>query len=137
MGFSVHDTIVVFDRIRENIIKDRKKTFAHAAELSVNETIVRSINTSLTTLFTLSALFFLAGSSIRFFVLALIIGIFVGTYSSIFLASPFLVIWQSKSERKIENTEIKDSGERQVSDEDFDLLAQNKKRKKQSKKRRR
>jgi len=136
MGFSVHDTIVVFDRIREHIIKDRRKTFAEAAEISVNETMIRSINTSLTTLFTLMALFLLAGNSIRYFVLALIIGIFVGTYSSIFLASPFLVIWQSKSERQIESSGIKTLGRESNDIEDFDVISKNKKRKKQSKKRR-
>jgi len=103
MGFSVHDTIVVFDRIREHLIRDRHRTFAEAAELSVNETLTRSVNTSLTTLFALMALFFFAGESIKYFVLALIIGIFIGTYSSIFLASPFLVFWQGGEEGDLGN----------------------------------
>lgn len=97
LGFSVHDTIVVFDRIRENLkSQGRNDTFADIADLSLNQTLSRSINTSLSTLITLAALYFLGAESIRVFVFALIIGIFVGTYSSIFIASPILTIWQEK-----------------------------------------
>ncbi len=97
MGFSVHDTIVVFDRIRENLKNQgRDETFGEVADLSLNQTLTRSINTSVSTLFTLLALYFLGAESIRIFVFALIIGIFVGTYSSIFIASPVLTIWQEK-----------------------------------------
>ncbi|MFC1730943.1 protein translocase subunit SecF [candidate division KSB1 bacterium] len=95
MGFSVHDTIVVFDRIRENLKNQgRDDTFGKVADLSLNQTLTRSINTSVSTLFTLVALYFLGAESLKIFIFALIIGIFVGTYSSIFIASPVLTIWQ-------------------------------------------
>lgn len=93
LGYSVNDTIVVFDRIRENLPKS-DEDFENTVNLSVNQTITRSINTSITTLLVLLAILFFGGSSIRDFVLALSIGAFVGTYSSIFLASPLLVVWE-------------------------------------------
>jgi preprotein translocase subunit SecF len=97
MGFSVHDTIVVFDRIRENLKKQgRDDTFGDVADISLNQTLGRSINTSLSTLFPLLALYIWGSDSIRVFVFALIVGIFVGTYSSIFIASPVLTIWQER-----------------------------------------
>ncbi len=96
MGFSVHDTIVVYDRLRENFIKNPHKSIDESAEESVNSTLVRSINTSLTTIIVLLALFLIGGESIRHFVLTLLIGILIGTYSSIFLASPLLVSWHKK-----------------------------------------
>lgn len=96
MGFSVHDTIVVFDRIRENLFRSKGKTLEEIANDSINQTLARSVNTSLTTLITLFALFILGGESIKWFVFALIAGIIVGTYSSIFLATPILVIWHKK-----------------------------------------
>lgn len=133
MGFSVHDTIVVFDRIREHTIKDHRKAFAEAANISVNETLVRSINTSVTTLITLTALFLLAGISIRYFVLALIVGIIVGTYSSVFLASPLLVVWQT-GQGGLEND--KGSTKRADSPEDISLQEIKKKTKKLKKRRR-
>jgi len=94
MGYSVNDTIVVFDRVRENLIKRGSEHFAQTVNLGVNQSITRSINTSLTTLLVLVALFFFGGDSIHYFSLALILGITVGTYSSIFLASPLLVVWE-------------------------------------------
>lgn len=95
MGFSVHDTIVVFDRIRENLRKiGAGKPYDVIVNQSVNETVVRSVNTSLTVLLVLSAIFLLGGESVRYFSLALMIGIIFGTYSSIFVASPLLVWWQ-------------------------------------------
>ena len=97
MGFSVHDTIVVFDRIRENLKgQGRDDTFGDIADVSLNQTLTRSINTSISTLFTLVALYFLGAESLQIFVFALIIGIFVGTYSSIFIASPVLTMWQER-----------------------------------------
>jgi len=97
MGFSVHDTIVVFDRIRENLKKQgRDDTFGDIADISLNQTLTRSINTSLSTLFPLVALYIWGAESIKILVFALIIGIFVGTYSSIFIASPILTIWQER-----------------------------------------
>ncbi len=93
LGYSVNDTIVVFDRIRENLPKS-DEDFEDTVNISVNQTIRRSINTSLTTLLVLLSILFFGGESIRSFVLALSIGVFVGTYSSIFLASPILVVWE-------------------------------------------
>ena len=97
LGYSVNDTIVVFDRVRENLIKYGYEKFDEIVNKGVNETLVRSLNTSFTTLIVLFALFLFGGSTIHYFSLALIIGIFFGTYSSIFLASPLLVVWQKIS----------------------------------------
>lgn len=94
IGFSVHDTIVVFDRIRENLRRE-KGSFESIVNISILETVARSINTSLTVLITLLALFLFGGQSIKLFVLALLIGIASGTYSSIFNASPLLVTWHN------------------------------------------
>jgi len=95
LGFSVHDTIVVFDRIREKLkYQKRDESFAEVANQAVNETLARSINTSLSVFLTLLALAVFGSESIRFFVLALMVGIVAGTYSSIFVASPILVDWQ-------------------------------------------
>lgn len=87
IGYSLNDTIVVFDRIRENFIGIRKKTPIEVMNISINQTLSRTIITSLTTLLVLLALFFLGGESIRSFAIALIIGVIVGTYSSIYVAS--------------------------------------------------
>jgi preprotein translocase subunit SecF len=93
LGFSVHDTIVVFDRIRENLFKYYSGDFLETVNKSINDTIARSINTSLTVLMVVLAIYFFGGGSIKYFSLALAIGIFIGTYSSIFNASPILVDW--------------------------------------------
>lgn len=93
LGYSVNDTIVVFDRVRENLPKS-DVDFEETVNNSVNQTIKRSINTSLTTLLVLLSILFFGGSTIKDFVLALSIGVFIGTYSSIFLASPILVVWE-------------------------------------------
>ncbi len=95
LGFSVHDTIVVFDRVRENI-KTTSGDFTYIANKSIAETITRSLNTSATTLFTLLALLVFGGQSIFWFVFALIVGIIAGTYSSIFIATVVLVLWHKK-----------------------------------------
>jgi preprotein translocase SecF subunit len=94
VGFSVHDTIVVFDRIRENMQRRTSETFEQVVNASLVQTMARSLNTSLTVLFTLSALTLFGGVTIRTFTLALLVGIFSGTYSSIFNASMLLVIWE-------------------------------------------
>jgi len=94
IGFSVHDTIVVFDRIRENLKTRYGESFANIANHSVYQTLGRSLNTSLTVIFTLLALFLFGGATIKYFALALLIGIIAGTYSSIFNATPLLVLWQ-------------------------------------------
>ena len=94
IGFSVHDTIVVFDRIRENLARQVDPSFEEVVNYSLAQTIVRSVNTSLTVVFTLLALYLFGGESTRTFVLALLIGIISGTYSSIFNASQLLVSWE-------------------------------------------
>lgn len=96
IGFSVHDTIVVFDRVRENIMKRRFERFEDVVNYSLVQTLARSINTSVTVVLTLFALYLFGGSSIRNFVLALLIGIISGTYSSLFNASMLLVIWENR-----------------------------------------
>ncbi len=98
LGFSVHDTIVVFDRIRENLMKSGG-AFEEIVERSVNETMARSINTSFTACLPLIAIYVWGGESLKTFAFTLIIGLVVGTYSSIFLASPFLVLMQKKNAR--------------------------------------
>ncbi|MFC1656862.1 protein translocase subunit SecF [Patescibacteria group bacterium] len=97
IGYSVNDTIVVFDRIRENLIKRSEIDFKTIANTAVVETLSRSLNTGLTTLMVLFALFLLGGATIKYFVLALIIGIISGTYSSIFIAAPILVMWHRRT----------------------------------------
>lgn len=93
LGYSVNDTIVVFDRVREKLNKLGVAKFRQSIVEGVNSTLVRSMNTSLTTLAVLFALFLFGGESIHYFSLALIIGVALGTYSSIFLASPLLYVW--------------------------------------------
>jgi preprotein translocase subunit SecF len=100
LGFSVHDTIVVFDRLRENLKRNPGANFEALAEESIAQTLSRSINTSVTTIFVLLSLFLLGGSSIKGFVFTLLFGIIIGTYSSIFNATPLLVSWQKFSERR-------------------------------------
>lgn len=96
-GFSVHDTIVVFDRIRENQkLQTQKFTFPDVANLSVNQVSTRSLNTSITTLTVLAFLFFFGGASTQLFVGALFVGLAIGTYSSLFLASPMLVAFRTR-----------------------------------------
>ncbi len=101
LGFSIHDTIVVFDRIRENLHKYGKEEFEKVVDRSVHQTIGRSINTSLTVLIVMTILFFFGGTATKFFSLALLIGIFFGTYSSIFIASALLVSWHKYSLKSI------------------------------------
>ncbi len=96
IGFSVHDTIVVFDRIRENLPKNLGKKFSEIADISITQTLARSLNTSLTVVFVLFALMLFGGETIKWFVVALLIGIISGTYSSIFNATTFLVWWEER-----------------------------------------
>jgi preprotein translocase subunit SecF len=100
LGFSVHDTIIVFDRIRENLRVYAGQSMEFVVNHSISQTLVRSLNTSLTVLLVLLALLLFGGVTIRYFVLALFIGIIAGTYSSIFVASPILVLWQNWKKRK-------------------------------------
>lgn len=94
LGFSVHDTIVVYDRTRENLVRSAsKESFSEVVNRSLNETMARSINTSLTVIITLLAIFIFGGETIKNFTLALLVGIIFGTYSSIFVASALMVDW--------------------------------------------
>lgn len=100
MGFSVHDTIVVFDRIRENLIKNvHNETFETVVNRSFNETLARSLNTSITVVIVLFAMLLFGGESIRWFVVAFLVGLVTGTYSSIFIASAILVEWHRADQR--------------------------------------
>jgi preprotein translocase subunit SecF len=96
LGFSVSDTVVIFDRVRENIIRNggNKSEFGSLVHRSIMQTLTRSLNTVFTVLLSLIAIYLFGGESIKYFSLALIIGIFLGAYSSIFVASPLLVWWQ-------------------------------------------
>jgi len=94
IGFSVHDTIVIFDRIRENLRQASRLTFEQNVNLSIIQSLARSLNTSMTVVFVLVALFLISPTNIKGFTLALLIGIISGTYSSIFNASPLLVVWR-------------------------------------------
>lgn len=96
LGFSVHDTIVIFDRIRENIMKRGTNSFKDTVDWSLNQTIGRSISTVVSVLIVLFSLFIFGGPTLKYFSLALIIGITAGAYSSIFLAGPLLVSWLKK-----------------------------------------
>lgn len=96
IGFSVHDTIVVFDRIRENLPKHLSKSFTEVANISVVQTLARSLNTTLTVVFVLLALLLFGGETIKWFVVALLIGIISGTYSSIFNATVLLALWEEE-----------------------------------------
>lgn len=97
VGYAINNVVVVYDRMRENILRfshrDVFSGFEEAANLSLNQTLTRQLNTSLTTLFPLFAIFFLGGETLKYFALTLILGITAGTYSSIFLAAPILVSW--------------------------------------------
>ncbi|HEY3376667.1 MAG TPA: protein translocase subunit SecF [Armatimonadota bacterium] len=101
LGYSIHDTIVIYDRIRENIRLRKGRTFAETVNISLLETMARSVNTVLTVLFTLLALFFFGGSTLRDFTAAMLIGVVVGAYSSIFIASQLLVSWSKGNDRII------------------------------------
>jgi preprotein translocase subunit SecF len=99
VGFSVHDTIVVFDRIRENLLLHRRLDYETVVNHSIVQTLDRSINTQLTVMLTLLALALFGGSTIRHFVVTLLVGVLSGTYSSIFNAAPILVVWENREWR--------------------------------------
>jgi preprotein translocase SecF subunit len=100
VGYSLNDTIVVFDRIREDLRKYHREHYEGVINASINETLSRTIMTSLTTLIVVLFLFFLGGEVLRDFAFALLVGVIVGTYSSIFVASPILVEWYRKSPQR-------------------------------------
>ncbi len=99
IGYSLNDTIVVFDRIRENVRFLRKESFARIVDRSINQTLSRTILTSFTTLMVVISLVFLGGEVLNDFAFAILIGIMIGTYSSIFVASPILVVWHKKKSK--------------------------------------
>ncbi|RQD72721.1 MAG: protein translocase subunit SecF [Candidatus Syntrophonatronum acetioxidans] len=104
-GYSINDTIVVFDRIRENLKGMKTEDYAAVVNESINQTIIRSINTSVTTLLVLLALFIFGGVTLRPFIAALLVGVISGTYSSLFVASPLWVTWKewdTRKKRKVE-----------------------------------
>ena len=100
IGYSLNDTIIIFDRIRENSRKYHKNPLEFIINRSVNETLSRTILTSLTTLVVVVALFVLGGGIIHDFAFAMIIGVVIGTYSSVYVASPILLAWQSRGRKK-------------------------------------
>ena len=99
LGYSVNNSIVIFDRARENLLRTNWTDFMEVMNKSVNQSLTRCLNTAVTTLFVLLAIFFLGGQSIKYFSLALIIGIIIGTYSSIFITSSLIVAWQERKYR--------------------------------------
>ena len=107
LGFSVHDTIVIFDRIRENILRRGMGQFEDTVNWSLTQTLGRSISTVITVLFVLLSIYFLGGETLKYFSLALIIGITSGAYSSIFIASPLLVSWYKWSAAKEAKAKVK------------------------------
>lgn len=100
VGYSLNDTIVVFDRIRENVNTMRRETYKNVVNISINETLNRTLITSGTTLLAVITLYAIGGEVIRPFAFALIIGVLIGTYSSIFIASPILIAWQGRMAKK-------------------------------------
>jgi len=100
IGYSLNDTIIVYDRIRENSGKYHKESFSFIVNRSINETLSRTLLTSGTTLLVVLALFVLGGGVIHNFAFAMLIGVLVGTYSSIFVASPVLIFWQEKMDAR-------------------------------------
>ncbi len=103
IGFSVHDTIVVFDRIRENLRRMSGSQFSVVVNESIIQTLGRSLNTSLTVILVLFTMFLFGGESIKWFIVALLVGVISGTYSSIFNAAPLLVLWEEFNRRKVKN----------------------------------
>ena len=99
LGYSVHDTIVVFDRMRENTHLMKKETYADMADLSIAQTMVRSINTSICVLLPLLAILIFGGPTLKDFAFALTIGVVTGTYSSFFVATPLAVLWKEREPR--------------------------------------
>ncbi|MEA2113289.1 MAG: protein translocase subunit SecF [Patescibacteria group bacterium] len=96
LGYSINNSIVVFDRARENLLRSNWDNFGEVINQSINQSLTRCLNTSLTTLFVLLAIFFLGGESVKYFALALIVGIIIGAYSSIFIISPLVVLWEKR-----------------------------------------
>ncbi|MBT9135802.1 MAG: hypothetical protein DDT34_00867 [Firmicutes bacterium] len=100
LGYSINDTIVIFDRIRENLKTRRKEQLADVVDNSIRQSLVRTINTSVTTLIVIVTILLLGGITLYPFMLALLVGVFFGTYSSIFIASPLWLVWRERDTRK-------------------------------------
>ncbi len=100
LSFSVHDTVVTYDSIRNAVKKNPKTEFPELINIAINQTLIRNLNNSLTIIFMLLALVLLGGQTIRWFVVALLIGTIAGTYSSTFIATPLLLVWRSLEKRK-------------------------------------
>lgn len=98
VGYSLNDTIVVFDRVRENLKSLRRETYEHIVNLSINQSLSRTVVTSVTTFLVVSILFLFGGEVIKNFAFALVIGVIIGTYSSVFVASPVIVEWEARTE---------------------------------------
>lgn len=110
VGYSLNDTVVVYDRIRENLRKYKKKPLKEVLDLSINQTLSRTVLTSVTTLLALGSLYFLGGAVIKSFTFAMIWGVFVGTYSSIFLAAPLLIFLKLRPEQVLQQPETDEQG---------------------------
>lgn len=100
VGYAINNVIVVYDRIRENLLRDHRASFTDIADRAINQTLSRQINTSVATLLPVIAIYFWAGASLKYFALALILGIVTGTYSSVFLASQILAVWMGFDKKK-------------------------------------
>jgi preprotein translocase subunit SecF len=109
VGYSVNDTIVVFDRIRENAIRNATENLENLINTSLTETVTRSLNTSLTTIFVILTLLFIGGPTIRGFLVVLLSGFIVGTYSSIFIAPQLLIVWDRHEWLKVFRSRKSDS----------------------------
>jgi len=107
VGYAINNVIVVYDRIRENLVRDHRASFADIADRAINQTLSRQINTSIATLLPVVAIYFWAGASLKYFALALILGIVAGTYSSVFLASQILAVWMGFDEKKENRQEVR------------------------------
>ncbi|MBU3934407.1 protein translocase subunit SecF [Patescibacteria group bacterium] len=103
LGYTINDKVIIFDRVRESLLKKREDNFKELVNKSLNETIFRSLSTGTCTLLVLLAIFLFGGETLRYFSLTLIVGIVAGTYSSLFLAAPLLVTWLEWKERKKSN----------------------------------
>lgn len=99
MSYSMNNSIIVFDRVRENLVRRGSSNFRETVNAGIQESVVRTVNSSFMTLLVLFAMYFFGGDTIHYFSLALIIGIFVGTYSALFLSSPLLVVWEEWRKR--------------------------------------
>jgi SecD/SecF fusion protein len=116
VGYSLNDTVVVYDRIRENLRKYKKKTIPDLIDLSINQMLSRTILTSLTTLLALFSLYFLGGPVLESFTFAMIFGVFIGTYSSIFVAAPLLILFKLRPDALSRDNKAKIDAEKKATE---------------------